>query len=216
MSDDPARSTAARIGIAAAIVVAAALLVPLVALGSGSFRIFYMPAESMAPTLLVNDRLLASMGRPAELRRGDIVLLDVGGSLYIQRVAALPGDRIEMIDGIVFINGRAVAQRLVRRERVAGPLGEVDARRLAEQFPGEAAPHEIYDDSDTIFDDMAQQRVAEGHVFVLGDNRDHSADSRVPREEMGVEQLPVGDIRGRAVAYLWGPSGRFGERLDRR
>jgi len=176
----------------------------------GYYKSFYTPAESMAPTLLVNDRFVASMRGPGELRRGDIIVFDVGGPIYVKRVAALAGDRIAMRDGVVVLNGRPVPQRLVRSERIEslGMLTEV--RRLSEQFPGEAAPHEIYDSGDWSFDDMAERVVAPGHVFVLGDNRDHSADSRVPRAEMGVEQLPIADIRGRALFHTWGPSGRMG------
>jgi len=179
------------------------------------YKPFYLPADSMAPTLLVDDRLIAAMRAPAELRRGDILLFDVGGSMYIKRVAALPGDRIAMRGGTVILNGRPVEQHFVRTEQVAQMLGPASARRLAEQFPGEAQPHEIYDFGPGPFDDLAEQRVAPDHVFVLGDNRDHSADSRVPRDEMGVEQVPLADIRGRALFYTWGPSGRMGESLTR-
>lgn len=181
----------------------------------GYYKPFYIPAESMTPNLLVNDRLLASMRGPGALRRGDIILFDVGRHIYIQRVAALPGDRIAMQGGVVILNGRPVGQRLLRREMVEGYAGRAEARRLAEQFPGEATSHDIYDFEHGMFDDMAEQRVALGHVFVLGDNRDHSADSRVPRADMGVEQLPIRDIRGRALFHTWGPSGKMGEPLNR-
>ena len=107
------------------------------------------------------------------------------------------------------------SQRYLRTDRIQASWQGLRARRLAERFPGEAAPHEIYDTGYSQGDDMAERLVAPGHVFVLGDNRDHSADSRFTRADLGVEQLPIRDIRGRALFYLWGPSGRMGEPLNR-
>jgi signal peptidase I len=179
------------------------------------YRTFYIPSEAMMPTLVKNDRLVAHMRRPGTMRRGDIVLFRVGAFTYIKRVAALPGDRIAMERGVVVLNGRPVPQRFLRVDRFRPDAYGSAARRLSERFPGEAAPHEIYDRGISPGDDMAERRVAPGHVFVLGDNRDQSADSRYPRERSGVEQLPVRDIVGRALFYLWGPSGRTGEPLGR-
>jgi len=174
------------------------------------YKPFYLPAESMAPTLLLKDRLVASMQGPGDLRRGDIILFDVGQSIYIKRVAALAGDRIEMRDGFVILNGQPITQRLIGEDRVEATDSGNSALRLAEQFPGEARPHEIYDLGDSAIDDMAEQIVAPGHVFVLGDNRDRSADSRVSRSRNGVYALPVADVRGKALFYTWGPSAKMG------
>jgi len=179
------------------------------------YKPFYLPSEAMAPTLLPNDRLIASMDGPGELSRGDVILFDVGDLVYIKRVAALPGDRIELIDGVVHINNRAVASRRIGTERLPfesfpGPIGEI-VTRLAEQFPGETAPHQIYDMGPGPSDDFPAVTVPAGHVFVLGDNRDQSADSRISRTEWGVEMLPLTDVRGHALFYTWGPSARMGE-----
>jgi signal peptidase I len=202
-------------GLSAAFVLITAVNWPLPDLARSQYKTFYLPAESMTPTLARGDKLVARMRAPAPLRRGVIILLRVGNYDYVKRIAALAGDRIAMREGVVVLNGRPVPQRLVREERVQpGMFGSI-ARRLTEQFPGEARPHQIYDLGSSMFDDMDEVTVAPGHVFVLGDNRDQSADSRVPRADMGVDQLPVGDIEGVARFIYWSADrSRIGARLD--
>jgi hypothetical protein len=86
-------------------------------------------------------------------------------------------------------------------ERIEGPGGHYEARRLAELFPGESNPHSIYDEGPSPLDDFPPTRVRPGHIFVLGDNRDRSADSRVPPAERGVGQHPVDRIGGIALFH---------------
>jgi signal peptidase I len=197
--------------------IAGALLLPLVAcliLVVGPVPLlkhFYIPSEAMMPTLAVNDRLLALMRAPGALRRGDIILFRVGDAIYIKRLAALPGDRIAFVKGQAILNGRPIPQQPVGTiPTPPGPYGN-RATRLREHFPGEKGDHFILDSGVSDEDDVAEQMVAPGHVFVLGDNRDNSADSRVPRAQMGVEQLPIADIRGTPLFYTWGPSHKFGQ-----
>jgi signal peptidase I len=202
-------------GLLAAFVLVTAVNWPLAELARSHYRSFYLPAESMTPTLAIGDRLVARMRAPATLRRGTIILLRVGNYDYIKRIAALPGDRIAMREGIVILNGRPVPQTPLGEDRVAPTMFGATARRLAEQFPGEARPHQVYDLGYSPFDDMDEVVVAPGHVFVLGDNRDQSADSRVPRAAMGIEQAPVGDIEGVAQFIYWSADrSRIGTRLD--
>ncbi len=170
----------------------------------GFYKPFYIPSEGMAPTLLKNDRLVASMTLPDVLRRGDIILFDTPAGVYIKRIAGLPGDRISMNNGVVSINGNRVEQQFLRTERVDGSDGWVQGRRLIERFPGERGTHQIYDLESSPFDDVPEQIVAAGHLFVLGDNRDRSADSRVPIASLGVEQVPIRRVHGKALFFSWG------------
>jgi signal peptidase I len=187
--------------IALACLVAGVIANLAVTIAHHFYKPFYIPSEAMEPTLLKNDRMVTTMRAPRSFVRGDVIVFANAGTIYAKRIAALPGDTIALRGGIVILNGRPVPQTLLRIERA--PIDEFGptARRLSEQFPGEPSPHQIYDLGHSPEDDYPETRVLPGHLFVLGDNRDDSADSRVPRSEMGVEQLPITDVRGLALYY---------------
>jgi len=153
--------------------------------------------------------------------RGDVVIVTPpgGSSDYIKRVIGLPGDTVELIDGTVYLNGRP----LPRRERpptmipvdvntpcqpdawgdfrARGPDGRTYCRMpvFRETLPN-GRFYDTIDVSDTApGDDFARITVPAGHVFLMGDNRDHSADSRFSLEEQGLGgPVPWENIGGRA------------------
>ena len=110
-----------------------------------------------------------------------------------------------MVRGVVVLNGRPVPQRLVGLERAQFGGSAIDVRRLAERFPGERRDHHIYDSGLTAGDNFVETTVPPGHVFLLGDNRDNSADSRFPDETFGLGFVPTADVVGRPVFFSWGP-----------
>jgi signal peptidase I len=151
--------------------------------------------------------------------RGDIVILTPPGktSDYIKRVIGLPGDSIEMVAGTLYINGKEVKRELRPAVRVAVDLNTpcnmggashqvLGAEgRLYCELPvyRETLPNgRSYDTIDlgpSEVDDFAKVTVPPGHVWVQGDNRDKSADSRVPVSGEGLGgPVPWENIGGRA------------------
>jgi signal peptidase I len=209
---------------------------------------FYVPSGSMEPTLQIGDELLASkfaygyglaslplgmVGRDRVLgrvpSRGDVVVFRYPGNpaqAWVKRVIGLPGDRVALSGGQVWINGTPAPLETV------GTGGEEEddgtrilATRMIETLPN-GVRHPIWKlAGPDPRDDMAEITVPPGHLFVMGDNRDRSADSRIPLAEGGVGLLPVGNVIGRAdvlvgswdAAYANAPVTRWpaGLRLDR-
>ncbi|WP_414712821.1 signal peptidase I [Sphingomonas sp.] len=215
----------------------------LAVLGFHSFiaKPFYIPSESMMPGLLVGDRLVVTkypygwsfvsptfhllpyihgrlFGRLPE--RGDVVIVSPPGEKqdYIKRVIGLPGDRIEMRNGTVILNGVPI-----KRSRPTPELIPVDENAPCSdlQFPGrlvtgpdgkpycelpivrETLPNgRSYDTIDlgaSRADDFPPLTIPPNQVFLMGDNRDRSADSRVPLIEGGLGgPVPWENIGGRA------------------
>ncbi len=179
------------------------------------YRSFYVPSEAMEPLLAKGDRFIAYMGSTEQMRRGDLVLVRTpGGATYVKRVAAIGGDRFAMKGGIVFLNGAKIPQRVVGYELKQELSGVVKVQRLMEQFPGEGSAHQIYDAGPTPQDDVPELEVPPGSVFLLGDNRDLSADSRVSIAEGGLGgAAAISDIVGRPYYVSWGSSRPMGTRL---
>ena len=188
---------------------------------------FYIPSGSMEPTLLIGDALLASKyaygygtsSLPIQInlpetgrvfagtpKRGDVVVFRWPGNrsqAWVKRVVGLPGDRIQMRQGRLFINDRAAALKpdgIGSSEDAAGS-GE-PAERFIETLPG-GVSHAIFKMRDNgRLDNTPEVTVPPGKLFVLGDNRDNSADSRVPVRDGGVGLLPMDNLVGRADAVV--------------
>jgi signal peptidase I len=194
-----------------AVVAAGAIAWTLSGIPIAGIRTFYIPSEAMEPTLEKGDHFIAAMSGPKELQRGQVVLVKTSSRvIYVKRLAALAGDRISLANGVVSINGQPVQLAAAGTRRVAYPyLSATEARLFREQFPGEPVPHMMQDLGPTPQDDVAELTVGPGRLFLLGDNRDDSADSRVPKMMGGLEQVPVTDVVGRPMFLYWPPK-KFG------
>ena len=188
---------------------------------------FYVPSGSMEPTLLIGDELLASKypygystaSLPALLdlprtsrilgalpKRGDVVVFRWPGNrsqVWVKRVIGLPGDRIAMRDGQVWIDGKPAQIKPDGIGRVESENGALaPAHRFIETLPG-GRQHLIFKlVPNQPLDNMPEVTVPPGHLFVMGDNRDNSADSRVPVASGGVGMLPVENLVGRVDAVV--------------
>jgi signal peptidase I len=197
-------------------VIVQALLLALV-IRTLLFQPFSIPSGSMRPTLLEGDYLFVTKwsygysryslplspnlfsGRiwGSEPERGDVVVfkLPPNPSLdYIKRVVGMPGDTIQMIDGVLYINGDPVQRELV------GQIENPDITEMERPVDvwRETLPNGVsYDTLDltpnSVGDNTREFQVPEGHYFMMGDNRDNSTDSR-----FSVGFVPHDHLVGRA------------------
>ncbi|SJN13731.1 Signal peptidase I [Halomonas citrativorans] len=160
---------------------------------------FQIPSGSMRPTLEVGDFILVNkfayglrlpvvhnrileVGEP---ERGDVMVFrfpDEPSVNFIKRVVGLPGDRIRYEDKQLYVNGELVTKTLLEE----GPDASPQELLLEEQLG--SVRHTIYNNPRDPGPQMREVEVPEGHYFMMGDNRDHSNDSRywgfVPEENI--------------------------------
>jgi signal peptidase I len=180
---------------------------------------FQIPSGSMIPTLEIGDHIFVAkfsygLGIPftdkkimqfSAPRRGDVVVFKYPLQReidYIKRVVALPGEKVELRGGEVFIDGRPMPRELAPQpfRHSEGPASEESAfardyELWIEDLDGKK--HKAIHNSYGSRPDWPGITVPEGHVFVMGDNRDNSNDSRV----WGT--VPVELIKGKALIVWW-------------
>ena len=162
-----------------------------------------------------------------EPERGDVVVFrhPVSGTDYIKRLTGLPGDRLQVKDGILHINGEAAAQESdgVFTE-IAGPQGPQRLSPLCANAPvqsggecikvknTETLPngvvHSVLDVTTRATDNTPIYTVPAGHYFFMGDNRYKSTDSRVSQALGGVGFVPFENLIGRADRVIFSSAGR--------
>jgi signal peptidase I len=211
------------------------------------FQPFWIPSGSMKDTLLIGDFLFVNKmaygyssyscpfalcpisGRlfGSEPERGDVVVFrhPVNGQDFIKRVVGLPGDSVQMKDGVLYLNGEAAPQvangQFVETYELQGPAraepacterppvvgGDCSKEKAIETLPN-GVQHSVLNIFDSRFDDTGVFQVPEGHYFFVGDNRDNSKDSREKREFGGVGFVPYENLIGRADRVMFSSAGR--------
>lgn len=152
---------------------------------------FKIPSSSMVPTLQVGDFILVNkytygLRLPVtntkilslnEPRRGDVMVFfpPKDKRYFIKRVIGVPGDEIQYIDRVVYINGEAMKQELIAEDPPGQPAAFIMSENLGER--GAHLMQKRLIPSELIL--PYGYKVPEGHYFMMGDNRDNSSDSRV-------------------------------------
>ena len=211
------------------------------------FQPFYIPSGSMKETLLIGDFLFVNKmaygysrwscpfglcpitGRVlgAEPERGDIVVFrhPVSGADFIKRVIGMPGDRVQMQGGILYLNDAPLPQEpaglfteVYERQGGAGGFprcenapvaigGDCTKSRFVETLPGGRDYFVLNIDDNGFADNTPVFTVPEGHFFFIGDNRDNSVDSRSPQNVGGVGMVPFDHLIGRANRVVFSAAG---------
>jgi signal peptidase I len=201
------------------------------------FQPFNIPSGSMIPTLLIGDYLFVSKysygysrysfpfgldlfsGRvwAKEPERGDVVVFKLprdNETDYIKRVIGLPGDEIQMVHGVLNINGKPVPKVRIDDYFVPGPSSEERRISRCQETLPNGVTYPVLDAVQNGFGDNTEvYKVPEGHFFMMGDNRDNSTDSRFLSE---VGFVPFETLVGTAqiIFFSMDENARFFELWD--
>ena len=191
------------------------------------FEPFNIPSGSMIPTLLVGDYMFVNKmsygyskysfplnaipfdGRIMETQpeRGDVAVFrhpkktDID---FVKRIVGLPGDTIQVISGVLHINGEAVKRRRIE-DYVYNPEfpNSRSVRQYVETLPNGVEHRILETGGDTsYYDNTREVKVPEGYFFAMGDNRDNSNDSRGD-----VKFIPMENLVGRASFFFYSVDG---------
>lgn len=172
--------------------------VVLVVVGHVKFAVeaFKMSAGSMQPTILPGEKFIVDKRVSARqsLHRGDIILFIYpvdSRKTYIKRLIGLPGDHIRTEGTDLYLNGQKLVHLLIKQEK---DLSVFDEGFESDGYCVQYMPSHTYADQEYV--------VPDGQLFVMGDNRDNSADSR----EWGF--VPMSDVQGKAQFTYWSPDHR--------
>ncbi|MEP2781813.1 MAG: signal peptidase I [Pseudoruegeria sp.] len=210
------------------------------------FQPFWIPSGSMKDTLLIGDFLFVNKmaygysaascpfgicpisGRifGSEPERGDVVVFrhPVNNTDFIKRLIGLPGDKVQVKNGVLFLNGEMVPQEpdgfFTETYEKQGPVGNMprclvpaglgancEKEKFIETLPN-GVKHSILNITTSTTDNTKVYTVPEGHYFFMGDNRDNSTDSRVPQSLGGVGMVPFENLIGRADRIMFSSAGR--------
>lgn len=188
------------------------------------FQAFFIPSSSMEPTLLVGDRIFVSkfsygyskhsfpFSLPlinervlfSEPELGDIIVFKTPENLridYIKRLVGLPGDKIQMINGILHINDIPVKRKKIRSETKLINNGQIRNVLVYEETLPNNVSYETFDMGNTRADNTSEIFIPEDSYFFMGDNRDNSKDSRF------VGSVPKNNLVGKAQIIFFATEG---------
>lgn len=210
------------------------------------FQPFWIPSGSMKDTLLIGDFLFVNKmaygyarvscpfsmcpitGRifGSEPDRGDVVVFrhPTNGTDFVKRLIGLPGDKVQMKNGVLYLNGVASTYRpdgtFIETMKKQGPIGSYPRcvgnpgigadcikDKMVETLP-DGFQHTVLNFTQTSTDNTPVFTVPAGQYFFMGDNRDNSTDSRVSPRSGGVGFVPYENLIGRADRIMFSSSGR--------